>query len=213
MSNRARVVVGVAALLLLLTYVFPIWKIELAAPQYPEGLGMLIRINTIVGLEPNHLQNINGLNHYIGMQEIVPESIPELRLMPWVVAGLILLGLGTAVTGQRKLLYVWAGVFVAVAVAGLVDFYIWEYNYGHNLDPTAAIQVPGMSYQPPLIGSRQILNFTASSWPAAGGWAAIVSCLTAVTVAVGAFRRTRRENAAARAEAPTGHPSPATTAQ
>ena len=36
-----------------------------------------------------------------------------------------------------------------VAVAGLADFWRWEYNYGHELNPEAAIIVPGMSYQPP----------------------------------------------------------------
>ena len=43
----------------------------------------------------------------------------------------------------------------------MVDFYLWEYEYGHNLDPTAPIQVPGMSYQPPLIGYKMLLNFGA----------------------------------------------------
>ena len=56
----------------------------------------------------------------------------------------------------------------------MVDFYRWEYNYGHNLDPTAPIRVPGMSYQPPLIGYKQLLNFGAYSIPAAGGWIFVV---------------------------------------
>jgi hypothetical protein len=51
-----------------------------------------------------------------------------------------------------------------------VDFWRWEYDYGHNLDfEHAIIKVPGMTYQPPLIGSKQLLNFTASSWPSLGG--------------------------------------------
>ena len=57
----------------------------------------------------------------------------------------------------------------------MYDFYKWEYDYGHDLDPTAAIKIPGMSYQPPLIGTKQLLNFTATSWPASGGWLAIVA--------------------------------------
>ena len=48
------------------------------------GLGMLIGVSTIEGMSPNDLQNINGLNHYIGMAAIEPESIPELQIMPWV---------------------------------------------------------------------------------------------------------------------------------
>jgi copper chaperone NosL len=52
----------------------------------------------------------------------------------------------------------------------MVDFWRWEYNYGHNLDPNAAIIVPGMAYQPPLIGFKQLLNFGAYSVPDIGGW-------------------------------------------
>ena len=195
MSSQSKVIVGVAALLLLLTYLLPIWSITLGAPQYPEGLGMQIRINTIVGLQPNDLQNINGLNHYIGMKEIEPEAIPALAMMPWMVAGLIVLGLAAALSGRRKLLYLWAFVFVGFALAGMVDFYLWEYDYGHDLNPTAAIKVPGMSYQPPLIGSRQILNFTASSWPALGGWIAISSCAAAVLTSIREFRAGRASKA------------------
>ena len=52
----------------------------------------------------------------------------------------------------------------------MVDFWRWEYNYGHNLDSHAAIVVPGMSYQPPLLGYKQLLNFAAFSIPNIGGW-------------------------------------------
>lgn len=57
-----------------------------------------------------------------------------------------------------------------VAVISMVDFYRWEYDYGHKLDPEAPIQVPGMSYQPPLLGYKQLLNFGAYSIPDVGGW-------------------------------------------
>ena len=113
--------------------------------------------------------------------------------MPWVVGILILLGLGAAATGKRALLYAFAAVMVVAAVAGMVDFWIWEYNYGHNLDPTAAIRVPGMSYQPPLIGSRTLLNFKATSLPALGGWIAVFSGAVAVLVSFSEFRTSRAE--------------------
>jgi hypothetical protein len=59
--------------------------------------------------------------------------------------------------------------FGVLGVVGLWDFWHWEHDYGHNLDfQHAIIKVPGMTYQPPLIGSKQLLNFTATSWPAAG---------------------------------------------
>ena len=75
----------------------------------------------------------------------------------------------------RRSLYAWAAAFTLGAAAGLGDFWKWGYEYGHQLDPHAAIKVPGMSYQPPMIGSKQLLNFHATSWPDIGGWIAIAA--------------------------------------
>ena len=84
-----------------------------------------------------------------------------------------------------------------MAIVGLVDFWKWEYSYGHDLDfATAIIKVPGMSYQPPLIGSKQLLNFTASSWPAGGGVLAGLSLGLAVAAVVLMRRAGRRAQAA-----------------
>lgn len=182
MSKLARVLVGISALLLAAMYFAPLWEIHLKAPQYPEGLGMHIQINTVTGASPDDLHNINELNHYIGMKVIDPQTIPELRYMPWIVGALIAGALLVAVVGNRKLLYGWVGAFVVVGVVGLVDFWRWEYDYGHNLDmENAIIKVPGMTYQPPIIGAKQLLNFTAISWPGVGGWAAIAAALLAFT--------------------------------
>ena len=192
MLRSSRVLIATASILLGLVFVFPLWRIELQAPQYPEGLGLLIKISDITGVKKHDLQNINGLNHYIGMKSIEPDSIPELKFMPVFVAFMIAAGLLVAATGNRVLLYLWVGVFLIGSVAGLVDFWLWSYDYGHNLDPTAAIKVPGMTYQPPLIGSKQLLNFVATSWPGLGGLAAMVSVGTGSVVAVREWRRARR---------------------
>ncbi len=181
MTKQSRILLIIAVLALGTMYVFPIWKINLDAPQYPEGIGMYIRINTIHGIKPNDLDNINGLNHYIGMKRIEPDSITELKVMPWIIGFLMAFGLLAAWAGKPWMLYTWTAVFLIVAVVGLVDFYLWEYDYGHNLNPHAAIKVPGMSYQPPLLGSKQLLNFTAHSWPAFGGWMAFLALALGLT--------------------------------
>jgi hypothetical protein len=192
MGGWPRVFVALSASALALLYVLPLWHIGLRAPQYPEGLGMYIWVNQITGQGPHDLQNINGLNHYIGMKAIVPESIPELRFMPLLVGGLIATGLVVALWGRRRVLYAWVAVFALGAVAGLADFWRWGYDYGHHLNPHAAIQIPGMSYQPPLIGTKQLLNFQATSWPALGGWIAMTALGLAAAVAIREWRRARR---------------------
>ncbi|MEP6999855.1 MAG: nitrous oxide reductase accessory protein NosL [bacterium] len=180
LSVRSRVLTAVAALLMLALFFVPLWRIQLHAPQYPEGLGMLIKVNTITGLEPTDLQNINGLNHYIGMKTIEPEAIPVLKYMPWVVGALIAFGLGAAAAGRRAILIAWIVSFGVAGAAGLAEFYAWSYDYGHNLAADAVIKVPGMTYQPPLMGTKQLLNMTASSWPDVGGWLAGVAFVLAV---------------------------------
>lgn len=176
LSTRSRILIALSAVLLIGMYVTPIWRVFLDAPQYPEGIGMQIWINTVKGAKENDLDNINNLNHYIGMKRIVPDAIPELKLMPIIVGVLIAGGLGAAALGRRRVAQVWVGAFLVIALAGLVDFYKWEYDYGHDLDmENAIIKVPGMTYQPPLIGSKQLLNFTATSIPGAGGYAAMIA--------------------------------------
>lgn len=165
MNSKSRIVLVIASLTLILTFFFPLWSIDLEAPQYPEGIGLRIWLNQITGLHPNDLNSINGLNHYIGMKEIVPDAIPELKVMPYIILFMIIFGLVSAIAGKRILVYAWIILFVILGAVGLYDFYLWEYDYGHDLNPHAAIKVPGMAYQPPLIGSKMLLNFNATSLP------------------------------------------------
>lgn len=159
-----------AAVGLLLSFVYftPLWYISLAAPQYPEGLSMFIWISKITGGSEYDLKNINLLNHYIGMEEIVAASIPELVFMPYILGFMIV---GAFVTFFHPKIYmVGLGIvnFFVTGAVGLYDFWRWEYNYGHNLHPDAPIQIPGMTYQPPLIACKEMLNITACSWPSLG---------------------------------------------
>jgi copper chaperone NosL len=189
-SRNVRLTVAFAALLMSAAYVLPLWRIALIAPQYPEGLGMLIHVDAIGGFKEGDLQSINGLNHYIGMKTIEPDGIPELKWMPLILGALIVTGLGVAALGNTRVLVAWSVVLASVCAAGLADYWKWGYEYGHDLSPTAIIKIPGMTYQPPLIGSKQLLNFTATSWPASGGWILIAAALlVAGALAVTLFRR------------------------
>ena len=192
LAPSTRLMLVTAVLLVLGGLIAPLWHIGLVAPQYPEGIGMYIWASRITGEQPHDLQSLNNLNHYIGMKPIVPESIPELRFMPAILGLLAVLGLLAAARGSRALLWAWTALFAATALAGLADFWRWGYAYGHDLDPTAAIRVPGMSYQPPLLGTKQLLNFQATSWPGLGGIALMAALGLAVVLCVVEWRRARR---------------------
>jgi copper chaperone NosL len=163
---KSRILLVIASLSLIATYFLPVWRIDLFAPQYPEGLMMNIWLNDIKG----QVDIINGLNHYIGMRKINVDMFPEFQFLVYIVAFYILLGLAVAIIGNRKILF-WYLVFTLFgACFAMYDFYRWGYEYGHNLDPTAAIKVPGLSYQPPIFGHKRMLNFDAYSFPDIGGW-------------------------------------------
>lgn len=169
-SIISRVLTILAALLLITSIFVPIWRIELDAPQYPEGLELLIYADKLAG----QVEIINGLNHYIGMKTLHADDFVEFTVLPYIIGSFALLFLVVGIVGKKKLLNFSFWAFVVFGIAAMIDFWFWEYNYGHNLDPNAAIIVPGMAYQPPLIGFKQLLNFGAYSIPAIGGWCLIV---------------------------------------
>lgn len=165
MRSLPKILFILGSVMLLGTFLSPIWRITLEAPQYPSGITMYIWINKINGSEPGTLQNINILNHYVGMKMIEPESIPELKYFPKVIIGMALLGIMFGLINNKKLFLTWGIIMILLGIMGIYDFYLWEYDYGHNLADDAPIKVPGQSYQPPLFGSKMLLNFNAISYP------------------------------------------------
>ncbi|MEO6542040.1 MAG: nitrous oxide reductase accessory protein NosL [Ferruginibacter sp.] len=161
-----RILLIICGLALIVVLFVPMWRIDLAAPQYPEGLRLLIYPDKLAG----NIDIINGLNHYIGMKTLHTNDFMEFTLLPYIIGFFALFFIVTGIVGKRKLLYALCILFVAFGILAMYDFWRWEYNYGHNLDPNAAIIVPGMAYQPPLVGFKQLLNFGAYSIPDKGGW-------------------------------------------
>lgn len=166
LHSTTRILIGIAGAVLFIALFVPIWKIELAAPQYPEGLELFIHADKLSG----DVKIINGLNHYIGMKELHEDDFIEFTVLPYIIVALGLVGLLTAIINRRRLFFFWLIFFAVFGILTIIRFYFWLYDYGHNLDPMAPIQVPGMSYQPPMIGYKKLLNFGAYSIPAIGGW-------------------------------------------
>lgn len=192
MSSPSRIIIAIASLALTATYFLPVWFIYLIAPQYPEGLTMNIWLKKITG----QVDIINGLNHYIGMKPIRVDMFPEFNYLVYIVAFFIFFGLVIAITGKRKLLFAYLITTLLGGAAAMYDFYKWGYEYGHNLDPKAAIQIPGLSYQPPLIGHKTLLNFDAYSYPDSGGWIVISVSAIFFLVWVYEFKRSHKRKKA-----------------
>lgn len=185
-----RILMILALLSLGAVFFFPLWQILLDAAQFPGGLQLHIWINKISGTDKYILQNINILNHYIGMKAIHPDSIPELKYFPLVVYGMLALGAVMVLIDKAWGYLTWPIVLSLLGILGIYDFYLWLYDYGHNLDPTAPIKLEGMTYQPPLLGDKDLLNFYVQSYP---HWGALFLGL-AIVIAVLAYLKKLNQN-------------------
>ena len=85
MRPISRILIAFAALAMGILLWQPIWRIDLWAPQYPEGLVLQIYHNTFTG----NVDQINGLNHYIGMATINNAMFPEFAIMRYAIGLLI----------------------------------------------------------------------------------------------------------------------------
>ena len=166
LSIWLRILLFICGAALICVLFVPIWRIDLSAPQYPEGLRLRIFHDKLAG----NVDIINGLNHYIGMKTLHTDDFIEFNVLRYFIVFYALGFMVAGIMARKNLLYWFFILFVAFGILAMYDFWRWEYNYGHHLNPEAAIIVPGMSYQPPLIGYKQLLNFGAYSIPDIGGW-------------------------------------------
>ncbi len=171
----------IGSFLLMGLFAFPLWNIMLGAPQYPDPLGMDIYIDGIKGVEEFDIQNIDGLNHYIGMKTIPkPEEMWEFTTFPYVIGGMVFLGVMVGLMGYfEKLSYkgfiAWFVIMSVLGLLGMYDFNAWMIDYGTNLDPHAIMKISNpdgtpMTYKPPLFGNQKMLNFDVTSLPSIGAY-------------------------------------------
>jgi len=189
-----RLLLVAATVLLVLTYVLPLWNLTMFAPQYPDGLRLDIYSHTLAGGNNGQdVKEINVLNHYIGMHEIAIEDFTEFKWMPFVIGALGLVFLRAAVHGKVATLVDAAALFGYFSAFSLWSFAYKLYRYGHDLAPTASVKVPG--FTPPVVGFKQIANFEVYSYPQGGTYAmggAWLLVLVAFGLAWREYRRTLR---------------------
>ena len=188
LSKLSIILLSISGIGLVISIFVPIWAIYLEAPQYHEGLGMFLHANKITG----DYEIINGLNHYIGMKTIHQEDFWEFKVLPYALGFFAVLAFLFAFLKKKWGLYLFTVLFLLFGVAFMIDFWLWEYDYGHNLNPNAPIIVPGMSYQPPLLGFKQLLNFGAYSYPDVGGWIMFAVGIISLVLSVLEFKSSNK---------------------
>ena len=190
-SGGPRLLVVGAALLLVAVYFFPLWNMTMFAPQYPDGLRLDIYSYKLVGGNNGQdVPEINILNHYIGMRDLVTDDFTEFKWLPFMVGVLGLLYLRAAVMGTVGGLLDTVVLNLYFSLFALWSFGYRMYSYGHNLSPTAAVKVA--PFMPPMFGGKQLANFEVYSYPQAASYAMALSSLLLGAAFVIGWRQARR---------------------
>lgn len=162
----------IAAALIAVAAFMPLWNLILNAPQYPDG----VRLTAYGSRMEGDLQEINALNHYVGIPRIDPASIWELKFFPFAIAGLVgVLLLGAFFARRRALRLAIVAVVWMLPVGFLLDLQWWLYRYGHDLNPDAPIRLD--PFTPRVLGSTEIVNFDSDAMVTGGFWLFILAAL------------------------------------
>lgn len=189
LSYTSRILIVAATLAILPSIVLPTWKITLHAPQYPGGLELVIYPNTVSG----DVEEVNLLNHYIGMHEIEADEFPEFRFIPFFILRFFGFALLTALIGRMPIAALGWMDFVLFGVVMLYTMQHWLYEYGHDLSPDAPLNIE--PFTPKFFGTTSVGQFTVTSWPSVGAILMAVAGLLGPVVVLYEWRRLRRSAA------------------
>jgi hypothetical protein len=193
-----RLLLVAATVLVCSIYLLPLWNLTMFAPQYPDGLRLNIYSYRLEGGNKGQdIKEINVLNHYIGMRDLVQEDFTEFKWLPFVAGAIGLLFLRGAVHGRMSALLDDVVIYFYFTAFALWSFGYKLYTYGHTLSPTAAVKIP--PFMPPMFGYKQLANFEVYSYPGAASYALGGALLLLLAAFVIAWRDGR---AAIRAPAP-----------
>jgi hypothetical protein len=169
LGRRARLGILACTVVLLGAFAVPMWHIKMYATQFPNGIELTMYPHKLTGgNEGRDVQEINTLNHYIGMRPLQQQDFAEMKWIPFALGVFALLGLRAVVFGKVGNAVDLAVLFSYFGLFSLGSFYYRLWWYGHHLDPEAPIKVP--AFTPPLIGHNRLANFDVYSYPGIGSY-------------------------------------------
>jgi hypothetical protein len=157
LSITSSLLIAAAAVSFVISLHFPWWKMLFIAPQYPEGLNIIVYPNKLEG----QIDIINGLNHYIGMKNFSAKNFPELSYLSYLGWGLAAFTVLTAILRKKAVLYILIAGLVLGGILGVLDLHKALHDFGTNLDPHAPIKIA--PFVPPILGQNRVANFITHS--------------------------------------------------
>lgn len=162
---------------MLVSLLLPYWKVQIKAPQYPEGLKLIVYADRVEG----DVAEIDGLNHYIGMRplgEAAPFerkiSIPGVSLLSLVLFALAFL--------PRRRFLIFLLPVIAYPIIFPVDLYFWMRHFGLNLDPRAPFSSAIKPFVPPILGPGKIAQFDVVASFLVGYYLSLISAFFSLVV-------------------------------
>ncbi len=190
-----RVLTVVGLLLMVVSFFSPMWWVSLKAVNYPEETfpdGIRIHMhwtgveNGCVGVEREEVtddvgldcvEEMNTINHYIGMEPIEKGAAREFAAAPYlfVAFGVFLVAM---LFYSGPFWWVLAIPAISAPVVFIADFTFWLWWFGHNLKDWAAFTVK--PFMPTVLGEGLVAQFSTYSYPHYGTLisAASAICLT-----------------------------------
>lgn len=152
-----------AALLLVISIFLPYWRLNLKAPQYPDGLVVDVYVNQIAG----DVAELESLNHYVGLPGFDEGAQAEREI---AVAGILamagLLAAGLFINSRWVLIFTLPALLFPLVFLGDLQYWLWR--YGHDLDPAAPFSAAVGNFTPPVLGPAKIAQFETLALPHAG---------------------------------------------
>lgn len=179
----------IAAGLLILALVFPMWRITLTAPQYP-GQALVVELYAYPRLSGDYLE-VDSLNQYVGFYYPDPVYIdphfpvhdasikaPEWILGPVAFVAVSAAGVFVAFAPTiRKLKVGLTAQLIGTITVFTVMFALIQYRLyqaGHSLDPNAPLRGVD-SFTPPVLGGYEVANISGFAWFGPGGYLTVVA--------------------------------------
>jgi hypothetical protein len=201
----------------------PMWWVSLKAPNYPEATfpdgvrihmhwdgvrnGCHARENDEVEEEEglDCVQEMNTINHYIGMKPIEDGAQLEFAAAPYLFAAftvMLLVALFYSGPGWWLLMI----PAIVAPVVFLADFGFWMWWFGHTLNDWAAFTVK--PFMPTLLGEGKVAQFSTFAYPHFGMLLSIGSALALLLALL-----IRRKDLRSPDADPSSNPAPGATAE
>jgi len=170
MSGKNKIMLIIAVILPLIGIALPFWILEFNAPMFGRRW-LTITVYGYGGVT-GPLDQINVANHYVGLSELHPENMIEIKLLPLAFILSALIAAISVVKRNKKFLL----IFLAILILIPAYFQYWLYEFGHNINSEeAAINIE--PFTPLVMGYYQIANFKAKTYFHVGYWLMVASLI------------------------------------